>query len=88
MFGLWAYILGVWNLLKIAMGAKTTKDSVTTETKMVGLLNLTWQGLLNVSNVLIKVCISVALLIIVEGCCGGCSMMMQFCCWQRANQRA
>ena len=88
LFGLWAYILGVWNLLKIAMGAKTTKDSVTTETTMVGLLNLTWQGSLKVPSVLITVCLGLGLLIVVEGCCGGCTRMIQFCCWQRSNQRA
>ena len=63
-------------------------DAEHTETTMIGLFNLSWQGSLNVTSIIITVCVGIAILIIVEGCCGGCSRMITFCCWKRANQRA
>ena len=81
-------LLSVWVIHICYNWAMGAKDAVHTETTMNGLFNLSWQGSLNVPSILIRICVGIAIHIIVEGCGGGCSRMMTFCCWKWANQGA
>ena len=81
-------VLAAWGIhmcYNCAMGAHNAEH---TETTMIGLFNLSWQGSLNVPSIIITLCVGTAILLIMEGCCGGCIGIVTFFCWKRSNPRA